>query len=194
MASERMLARKEKRREEIEDAAFALFCERGVKKTSVDDIAIKSNIAKGTFYLYFDNKQGLIDHLVVREANKVITEALTKLKNTSSPDQSLDEKVTIIISEIIDYFAENSQFLEFIHKNLYRGLFKEENVEQFLQLLKNFSALEKKIDTKDFQQKLYLILEMTGSVLYNAMIIKSPYQIDEIKPKLFAAVGAIINI
>ncbi len=194
MGSKRMEEKKVRRKEEIEDAAFKLFCEKGVKKTSVDDIVSRVNIAKGTFYLYFKNKQMLIDNLVVREADKVVSEAINKLEESELSNKGLDEKIILIVSEIIEYFKQNTQFLEFIHKNLYRGIFKAENMAYFAQIINQLSNIDEQINTEEFHQKLYLIFEMSGSVLYNAMILESPYTIEKVKPKLFAAISAIVNI
>ena len=53
---EPMESRKEQKRQSLLDAAYALFTEKGVAKTSVDEIVRGANVAKGTFYLYFHDK------------------------------------------------------------------------------------------------------------------------------------------
>lgn len=194
MMSLRMQTKKENRRIQIEDTAFKLFCERGIKKSSIEDIAKEAGIAKGTFYLYFNNKQDLVDHLVAREAMAVVESALAKLQDADMAEAEMDDKFIFVISEIIDYLSANLEFLEFIHKNLYSGLFKEENQERFQQAFKSLALINRKIDTEDFRQKVYLIFEMTGSVLYNALIKKAPYQLEEIKQRLFLSIRCIINL
>ena len=46
-------SRKERKRQSLLAAAYGLFTEKGVAKTSVDEIVRRANVAKGTFYLYF---------------------------------------------------------------------------------------------------------------------------------------------
>lgn len=58
---EPMESRKEQKRQSLLDAAYALFTEKGVAKTSVDEIVRGANVAKGTFYLYFHDKDQLLD-------------------------------------------------------------------------------------------------------------------------------------
>lgn len=53
-------ADKEKR---IVNAATKLFAERGYQGTTIDEIAREANIAKGTVYLYFKDKQELFRHI-----------------------------------------------------------------------------------------------------------------------------------
>lgn len=47
------------KRTEILEAAVKLFSERGFEKTTVDEIATKANVGKGTIYLYFQNKEDI---------------------------------------------------------------------------------------------------------------------------------------
>jgi AcrR family transcriptional regulator len=49
------------------DAAVACFAERGFKKTSVDAIATRADVAKGTVYLYCESKEDLFYQAVHRE-------------------------------------------------------------------------------------------------------------------------------
>jgi AcrR family transcriptional regulator len=59
---------KEKRRNEIIDAAEKLFFEKGFDGVSMDDVAEKAELAKGTLYLYFKSKDSLFFAVVLRGA------------------------------------------------------------------------------------------------------------------------------
>jgi AcrR family transcriptional regulator len=54
------------RREELMDAAQALFLERGFADTSVDGIVRAADVAKGTFYVYFKTKEDVLGALRTR--------------------------------------------------------------------------------------------------------------------------------
>jgi len=54
------------RREEILQAAAALFAEKGYQRTAVREIADRAGIAPGTIYLYFDSKGDLLIELMTR--------------------------------------------------------------------------------------------------------------------------------
>lgn len=45
------------------DAAAALFVEKGVAATSIDDIAVRASVAKGTFYHYFQDRAAMLEAL-----------------------------------------------------------------------------------------------------------------------------------
>jgi Bacterial regulatory proteins, tetR family len=52
------------RKQAILDAALTVFSERGFEAARLDDIAVRAGVAKGTLYLYFDDKEGLFEEVV----------------------------------------------------------------------------------------------------------------------------------
>lgn len=54
------------RRDELMDAAQRLFLEKGFASTSVAEIVKAADVAKGTFYLYFQTKEEILDALQER--------------------------------------------------------------------------------------------------------------------------------
>jgi AcrR family transcriptional regulator len=55
---------KSARKQVLLRAARDVFAERGYHDAKVDDIALKANVAKGTVYLYFKDKRGMLEELV----------------------------------------------------------------------------------------------------------------------------------
>jgi AcrR family transcriptional regulator len=63
------------------DAAAALFVEKGVDATTVDDIVLRADMAKGAFYHHYESKAALLDVLreqVTADFEKRIDVALAK--------------------------------------------------------------------------------------------------------------------
>ncbi len=58
--------RSARRREDLVDAAVAVFATNGVAGTSVDDIVRAAGVAKGTFYLYFDTRDDIVTAVAER--------------------------------------------------------------------------------------------------------------------------------
>ena len=52
------------RREEILKSAISAFSHKGYHNTSISDIIEKAGIARGTFYLYFENKRQIFDSVL----------------------------------------------------------------------------------------------------------------------------------
>ena len=62
------------------ESAFKLFTEKGIKNTSIQEIVDSSNVAKGTFYLYFKDKYELRDVLIAKKSSKLFSDALSELR------------------------------------------------------------------------------------------------------------------
>ena len=56
----------EARRTELAETALKLWAEQGFDATSVASVAEAAGVSKGTFYLYFDSKQALLDDVLRR--------------------------------------------------------------------------------------------------------------------------------
>src|SRR5512145_2242868 len=63
--SSRRLKEKEDRKERILAAARDVFFDVGIRRATVDMIAAKAEIAKGTVYLYFPTKETILAHLLL---------------------------------------------------------------------------------------------------------------------------------
>jgi len=74
------------RRHELMDAALQLFIEQGITATSVDQIVKSAVVAKGTFYLYFESKEGLLAALQERFITSFCTHTQRAL-DRHRPDQ-----------------------------------------------------------------------------------------------------------
>ena len=64
MAQPRYRRRKEDRPQEITEAAFAAFAEKGYAATRVEEVAKRAGVSKGLLYLYFKTKEELFKAVV----------------------------------------------------------------------------------------------------------------------------------
>lgn len=74
-------------RENIVSAASALFMEKGIAATSMDDIAKAAGYSKATIYVYFENKEEIVGILVLNSMKKLydyISSALIQHETTKA--------------------------------------------------------------------------------------------------------------
>lgn len=60
------------RRDQILKAAQNVFARVGYARATVDDIVKEAGVARGTFYLYFDDKRGALEELIDRFAVRIV--------------------------------------------------------------------------------------------------------------------------
>lgn len=89
--AERRAREKAQRRQEILAAARQEFLERGVHRPTVDDVAARAQVSKGTIYLYFDSKEEILAVLLLEglELLLVQMEAVTQASPQPDPEASL---------------------------------------------------------------------------------------------------------
>ena len=75
VTAERRKREKQARRQSILDAARDVFLDRGISATTVDEIAERAELSKGTIYQYFKSKEELCLTLLV-EAKRQLHDAL----------------------------------------------------------------------------------------------------------------------
>lgn len=80
-APSRREKRKERTRRLLLEAADAFFREQGFEATTVEEIAAVADVAKGTFFNYFENKESLLIALITER----VEEALNELPATDEP-------------------------------------------------------------------------------------------------------------
>jgi len=85
-------------REFIGDIAKQLFTHFGFKKTSMDDVARKAQVAKGTIYNYFKNKDDLIRYVMRKEGETLISKIKEGILNQETPQLKFREMIIIKIN------------------------------------------------------------------------------------------------
>ena len=184
---------KKDKKEILMNSATNLFKTKGIYSTTVSDIVKDAGIAKGTFYLYFSDKDEVVNAVIMKEANILLNKAIEESKTLEKA--KLSEKIVLIADHVIDVFLKNKSDLEIIHKNLYKGLFsKDENgITLFSKAVDEFISYNKYENKEKIQKKLYIIIEMVGGVCYNSIYNNMPYDIFDIKEELFEAIGSIVS-
>lgn len=97
---------KEHRRGEIIDVAEKLFFRKGYDGVSMDDVAREAELAKGTLYIYFKNKESLYFAVVLRGAlimNAMFKEGIEKAR--SGADK--------LLSTGVSYYKFHKQYPEY---------------------------------------------------------------------------------
>ena len=83
----------ERRKNELVQIAYKKFLEKGYEQTSVDEIIEAAQIAKGTFYYYFQSKEQMLEEVVEMMLEKGAERAAEVLYSTLS----IPEKIVSII-------------------------------------------------------------------------------------------------
>jgi AcrR family transcriptional regulator len=161
-------------KEIIKRNAIEIFEVKGVANTSVNDIVKLSEIAKGTFYLYYKDKDELINDVFDAYNESFKNEVV--LKNSENP------KIKKFSKSVLDYFSGSKMFLIELRNNISgekKYSYISKTVENFTHVILNFLNLsaENGIIRVDIYAK--MILGMIIELCYHAIIEKNIGSIEE---------------
>ena len=108
--------RKEHTRRALLEAALALFSERGVHATRLEDVTERADLGKGAFYNYFDSKDALVAAIVGEGAD------LLDRKYLASVAGGLAERVSAVVAGHQAFFRDHREYVILFHQA--RGLLK----------------------------------------------------------------------
>ncbi len=95
------------RREEILEAAKSVFADKGFDGATVDEIAEKADLSKGSIYGYFANKEDLFISLMESEIDRLFEVVEKSLGDLEHPIETIEN----LIKETLVYFDQNRAFL-----------------------------------------------------------------------------------
>ena len=100
--------KKDETRERITRAAIALFREKGFNATTVDEIATRADVAKGTFFNYFPRKEAVLAGFAT-ESLVALQEHAARL--TTDPRPTRDKLVELFVAGAHLYVNEPEVWL-----------------------------------------------------------------------------------
>ncbi len=95
------------RRDTIRVAAQRVIARRGLAGASMAAIAGEAGVAKGTLYLYFKDRDDLLD----QAAGCIFDELLERLKSVLAGDRPLRESLRELVLTKLAFFDANQEFL-----------------------------------------------------------------------------------
>ena len=192
--------KKKQKKDALLNAAFEIFTNIGINKTSISDIVEKAGVAKGTFYLYFSDKYDIRNKLIAHKANKIFEKAEAALKKAKV--DNFEDRIIFFIDNILDQLNENKSLLNFISKNLSWGIFKnaisargeyaDDEVETYDMLGR--LGVDESQKFKNEEVLVYMIVELVSSTCYSAILYNEPVTIEELKLYIFETVREMIRL
>ena len=121
---------KEERRQSILRAAREVFFENGFHRATVDNVAERAEVSKGTVYLYFESKETILAHLLLEGLGE-LTRELEEAYAMDEPIPS-DERLRRLGRAYLQFFQREPLCFHFLMA-MDRGRFREAVTPQVYQ-------------------------------------------------------------
>ncbi|MGH7947741.1 MAG: TetR/AcrR family transcriptional regulator [Candidatus Binataceae bacterium] len=100
------------RRAQVLRHAKRIFARKGYHRTNVSDIISRAGIARGTFYLYFQNKRDLFQELLEQVVSE-ITRRILRLKVASGEPDPV-EQLRANLKRVVDYVLAERELVDIL--------------------------------------------------------------------------------
>jgi AcrR family transcriptional regulator len=145
---------KENRRNAILKAARRLFFDRGFRSVTVDNIAAKAEVSKGSIYLCFESKEEIYTQILIAD-NIALYE---RIKNFSSIEASASQLLLEFARIYVDFFLSDKELfrilMTFMMQTGHMHLTKEQSTELIRTTNENIKIIsqiiQKGIDSGEF--------------------------------------------
>ena len=183
--------KKQEKRRALLDAAYELFLERGTAKTSVEDITSRAKVAKGTFYLYFQDKGAVMQALLGQVSSQLLNNACEAVERQTGLE-TFPDKMVAVIDHIIEALRRDTVVLKFLERNfVWPGLDQIEasrDAEPLMRKLLNVVLASPEMagrTEREVYQRITALGSMCMSVCYSSILEGKPDNIDSMKPVLY---------
>jgi AcrR family transcriptional regulator len=148
-----------KTKEAINKAFLELFSEKEFEQITINDIADRANVNRGTIYLHYTDKYDLL--------NKCIDDHLSKLFSTCTIDVNQGKQELINqLNAIFSYFEDNFLFFSSMISTKITSLFQERMLNFLI------TGIKKNIDRRYLDQEMdyELVAQFNASAFVGIMV------------------------
>ena len=191
---------KQQKKARLLETAFQLFTTKGTAQTSISDIASAAGVGKGTFYLYFKDKEEIEARLIARRAGEVFSHAIETLRAKGGELTEFEDAIICVVDDVLNQLQEDHLLLMFVKKNLSWGVFRStltnlSSDEEFscyreLRLLLEESRQE----WEEPDLLIYTIIELVSSTCYSIILREDPVPMDTYRTYLNRYIRSIIEM
>jgi len=188
---------KEKQRQEREalilQVAEEMLTEKGYYETSIDEIASRVGIAKGTVYLHFPSKEDLVGAILLRDAHQL----LEKVEEIANSKESASKRMEAILRYIYGktYVKRMRLFLSLTNAKDLLHQWKEQKEQKLTGLWERLSylissLLEQGKASGEFSTEiptpvmLYTFFCLLSPRSYERLVVEREMEVDELATHL----------
>lgn len=183
--------KKEEKRANLLDAAYSCFINKGISGTSIAEICNKAGLAKGTFYLYFRDKEDIVRALMKKLSYKVLKNTYHSVAMNAG---GFVENAVQMASELINYFEADPEVVQLMKKDFVWPINEEDFLTSQDKVMVNIRndidafSKESGISSHQILVRIYALICMICSMCYSSIIDKFPADIEVVKPEIYSMI------
>ena len=180
----------EERKDQILDAAAAVFAEKGVHESRMDDIVEKSGLSKGSLYWYFKSK----DEILLGIFERMFAREFVELEKLAGIDEPATARIRLFTETVIQDVNHMLRLMPIAYEFLslaFRRKFVQDAfkiyINKFMEIL--LPIIQQGIDSGEFRQISPLEAGIAIGSIIEGTILLWVYDKDLVKPEIHIRSG-----
>lgn len=175
------------KREKIIQEAEKLFLTNSIENTSVNQITRQAHVAKGTFYLYFEDK----DELVFEIVNRFVDKTIVKTLNQANTEHWLES----FFETLIAFYRREPAVLKLLYEPLF---LQADRPDRYDAKIGHFAPVIERLVEEGYQPenakiKLALAMETLGTLCFLSIILQKPAPIEKTQQEIIKMVTSVFQ-
>ena len=105
-----MRRKDDEKEKSIKEAVIKLILKEGFHGTSISKIAKEAGVSPATVYIYYENKEVMLQDIYIEYSEEIFDYLLSKLNNVNGGKQFIE----ILVREYYTYIKENGEIFHFV--------------------------------------------------------------------------------
>lgn len=165
-----MRRKDDEKQKSIKEAVIKLILKEGFHGTSISKIAKEAGVSPATVYIYYENKEAMLQDIYREYSEEVFDYLIDKLNNCNDGEKIIE----ILVREYYLYIKDNSEVFHFVDQFLScPALAKQCSERNGINILNNFfDEMKKNRIFKDFRNENLraILFYPTKSIVMNSCV------------------------
>lgn len=105
-----MRKKDDEKQKNIKEAVIKLILEEGFHGTSISKIARKAGVSPATVYVYYENKESMLQEIYLEYSEEIFNHLLSKVSNSMNGKELME----ILLCSYYSYIQENEEIFRFV--------------------------------------------------------------------------------
>lgn len=192
-----IVEKKEEKRKALLNSAYFLFTEKGISNTSIAQICEKAGVAKGTFYLYFKDKEGILKALNMKLSHQLLSDAYFYMKKHKQDE--FVENIVVMAKYLIRRMKKDTDLVLMMKKDFIWDVTEKTFMTMDDPLIHDIReeilhyATATNQNVTSLLVKLFSMISMIFSVSYSCLIDHLPGEMNIAEKEIYDMIRSVFS-
>ena len=183
--------KKQRKLQNLLDSSYQLFTTQGIVQTTISDIVRHAGIAKGTFYLYFRNKEDVLNQLLAYKFSQLLRRAAQE--TIDNHVKGAENRIVYLSNSLIEQLSGDRRLLDFLARNLSSGMLAPDINSAVIMDLHTYLLQDEPVRFNDPDIMFFMITTLISNSCVHSLLSTKPPDTARLRPYLLKTIRDIVH-